>query len=82
MAANKNIYEFYKTVENKQDFEEFLSLLKEDFEKNSQTWENDRLELFLDALYGYNFGTNSEEKDIKPTWKLFAEILLAAKVYE
>ena len=82
MGANKNIYEFYKTVENKQDFEEFLSLLKEDLEKNSQTWENDRLGLFLDGLYGYNFGTTPEEKEIKPTWKLFAEMLLAAKVYE
>ncbi|WP_417610353.1 hypothetical protein [Owenweeksia hongkongensis] len=82
MGANSNVYKFYETIKNKQDFEEFLSLLKKDFKDNPDTWENDRLELFLDGIYGYNFGTTDEEKDIKPTWSLFAEMLLAAKVFE
>ncbi len=77
-----DIYEFYKKIETKQDFEEFLRLLKEDYSTNQESWDNDNIELFLEGLYGYNYDTNEEENKVLPTWKMFAEMLLAAKVYE
>lgn len=69
-------------INTKKDFEEFLRLLKDDFKENKGGWDNDNLELFLDGLYGYNYDTTDEESRIQATWKMFAEMLLAARVYE
>ena len=77
-----DVYDFYKKIETKKDFEEFLRLLKEDYSVNRESWENANLGLFLEGLYGYNYSTNEEESFEPPTWKMFAEMLLAAKVYE
>ena len=82
MKNSININEFQKTIESKKDFEEFLRLLKDDFQENKEGWDNDNLELFLDGLYGYNYVTTEDESKIQPTWKLVAEMLLAARVYE
>lgn len=77
----QNIYEVYENIQSQSDFEYFLKLLVKDFSENKESWENDRLELFLEGLYGYNF--ESEKNPIEnPSWKVFAEMLLAAKVYE
>lgn len=62
-----NINEFYKTINNKKDFEEFLRLLKDDFKENRQGWDNDNLEMFLEGLYGYNYDTTDEESKVQPT---------------
>lgn len=77
-----NIYDYYETINSKEDFERFLKLLVEDFEKNKDNWENDTLSLFLESLYGFNYDSKSDPVEIKPTWKEFAKMLLAAKVYE
>lgn len=78
----EDIYDFYEKIESKVDFEKFLKLLIQDFNINKKEWENDSLPLFLEGLYGYNFDSENDPKEIEPTWKVFAEILLAAKVYE
>ncbi|GHT20013.1 hypothetical protein FACS189429_8090 [Bacteroidia bacterium] len=67
-----------KKIENKKDFEDFLKELIIDFEINKSDWHNNRLDLFLEGLYGYNFDSENEPA----TWSKFAEMLLAAKVYE
>lgn len=67
-----------KKIENKKDFEDFLKELTIDFEINKSDWHNNRLDLFLEGLYGYNFDSENEPA----TWSKFAEMLLAAKVYE
>ncbi len=73
-----NIYEFANEIKTRKDFEKFLRLLIDDYRNNKDSWENDRLDFYLEGLYGYNYEAEEEE----PSWKLFAEILLAAKVYE
>ena len=78
----ESIYNFYQNIKSKSDFEQFLKLLVEDLKQNKSEWENDSLELFLDGLYGYNFDSENDLQKIEPTWKKFAEMLLAAKVYE
>ena len=47
-------------------------------QKNKADWENDSLNLFLDGIYGYSMCKIGET----PSWNLFAEILLTARVYE
>jgi hypothetical protein len=73
-----NINLLAKKIKNKRDFEFFLKELKNDFETNKSDWHNNRLDLFLEGLYGYNFDSENEPA----SWKKFAEMLLAAKVYE
>ena len=74
-----SIYEVAENVKTRKDFEEFLKLLKTNYLSVKEEWSNDTLESFLEGLYGYNYDSNDDEK---ASWKLFAEILLASRVYE
>lgn len=73
------IYEIANNIKNRKDFEEFLKVLKKDYMSNKDDWHNDTLESFLEGMYGYNFDCDEKET---VSWKLFAEILLASRVYE
>jgi len=84
-----NIYEFSKKITTKKDFEQFLSYLIEDFKNNRSTWDNDKIETFLDgalrfteSIDNYYRNMNESVDTTTPSWKLIADILLAAKVYE
>lgn len=67
-----------ETIESRKDFVEFMQQLFRDISDNPQDWHNDSLEQYIDGLWGYSI---SLEHD-KPTWRLFAQMLLAARVYE
>lgn len=73
-----SVYEFVDEIENSKDFEKFLNLLYEEYIKNGDTWENNNLESYLEALLGSNFRLENEV----PTWKKFARMLVVAIVYE
>ncbi|PKL79801.1 MAG: hypothetical protein CVV25_06730 [Ignavibacteriae bacterium HGW-Ignavibacteriae-4] len=77
-----NIHDYYKTIENKKDFDFFLELLYNEFLHKHEYWENDTLESYLEALSGSNNSTTEEESKIEPTWSYIAELLLKAIVYE
>lgn len=73
-----DIYKQAEEINNQKDFVKFLNSLQKDLQENLSEWENDSLAKFLDALKGY-----CSDKDQKKTsWKTFAELLLAARVYE
>lgn len=74
----KNIYEFAKQINSKEEFDEFLSLFLKDCITDSDNWENNTLMRFFDALSRYS----ETQKNNDPTWTFFANLLLAAKVYE
>jgi len=74
-----SIYEVAENVKTRKDFEDFLKLFKTNYLSVKEEWDNDTLESFLEGLYGYNYNSDVEEK---ASWKLFAEILLAARIYE
>ncbi len=76
---DNHIYDLFDKIRTKSDFEIFLKELIKNYNENRKDWDNDDLPKFLDALYGYNYESDSS---IQPTWKLFAEMLLAARVYE
>ena len=84
-----NIYDLSKQIQTKADFEQFLSLLIEDFRINRSSWDNDTIETFLDTVLGftrdidgYYKNLNQKVETATPTWRMLADILLAGKVYE
>ncbi len=76
------------SLNTKEDFIEFVELLVLDLNRNPGDWENKSLESYLEAIAswtqdmeGYFHNNNLPlPKDIN--WKIFANILIAAKMYE
>lgn len=73
-----SIEELGGNVMTQNDFSVFVNHLKIDYIENANEWENDSIDRFLDALQAYT----CDKKQNEVSWKVFAEILLAAKVYE
>ena len=77
-----------EAISSKEDFIKFAEWLLEDFEKNPGEWENKTLVSYLRALSsctedieGFYKNLNLQlPKNIE--WKVFAHILMAAKMYE
>jgi hypothetical protein len=85
----ERIYNLRNRINSRDDFIELLLLLREDFRLNSQEWENASLDQFLDGLMGFARSMDGYYKNKglsidleKPQWRVFADILLAARVYE
>lgn len=83
-----DIVERANAVKTKADLEEFLWALIRDLESRPSEWENRTLPEFLEAMTGFvgdldGYCKNRGELGApEPTWKLFAEILLASSMYE
>ncbi len=76
-------------IETRGDFVKFLKNLEMNNVHCGSDWENDTLDRYIEAMGrwthdcdGYFKNTDQDVNPDLPTWKLFAEILLAAKVYE
>lgn len=84
MELNKKI----ENLNTKEDFVRFLELLAQDFRNNPNDWGNKSVESFLEAaaswtedMEGYYQNTNSLIPQ-NINWNVFANILMAAKMYE
>ena len=67
----------------------FIKKLRQNLIDDSNSWENINLSDFLDALAswtedmdGYYKNTDQVERLDQPDWKTFAEMLMAARIYE
>lgn len=76
-------------VTNRQSFIRFLELLHQDFLENESEWENHTLSNFLEALAAYAMdiqgfydNTNQNINADTASWKVFADIIRGAKIYE
>ncbi|WP_047450795.1 hypothetical protein [Alistipes sp. ZOR0009] len=76
-------------VTDKNTFIDFLEKFREDLKQNPENWENKDLNDFLEAMsrytediQGYYDNTNQDIDSEKPSWKLFADILKGASLYE
>ena len=76
-------------LHSKEDFSNFLDVLYQDYKENKSEWENIELEDFLEALARYLRDVDGYYKNLKidvnskqPSWRLFADILCGARVYE
>lgn len=75
-------------VQTKDDLAGFIGGLKAELLRSPQEWENKTLEVFLEAMEAWVIVIESYAKNmgdaevLTPSWKTFAKILCAAKVYE
>lgn len=82
------LHEKVGAVTTKEDLATFVAALKNDLIANKDDWENPDLERFLDAMSAWIFSMDTAHKNlgketpVQPTWRVFADILLAGKIYE
>ena len=83
-----NFTQIINEIKNKDDFNEFIESLIEDLKHNSYEWENNTLESYLigiaswiEDMEGY-YTNNNIPMPENIDWKVFARILIAAKIYE
>ncbi len=76
-------------IGSRDDFEEFMQRLVEDFQKYGEDWDNAELKEYLGAMRrfvgdipGYYKNRGESINIEKPTWRVFADILLGARVYD
>lgn len=75
------IHELVNQVKSKEDLIYFLSQLRNDLNQNNRDWENQTLESYLEAMEAW-LTDYSNPPPSQPTWKTFADILYASKIYE
>ena len=81
----KDIVELAEKASNKEDFVSFLQALVDDLRTDKQSWENDELERYLEAMGRFLKDPSDKsitQIDFKPSWALFARIMIAASIYE
>ncbi len=77
-------------VKSKEDMIYFLEELARDFEDHQGEWENIKIPSFIRAaaafltdIDGFYQNFPEQEQDLQnPSWRVFAQVLSAAKVYE
>jgi hypothetical protein len=78
-----------KAVDSRAAFLSFLTDLRANCRTHKQEWENADLDQFIKGMIGFTrdmdgyYRSYAADVDTnQPSWRLMAEILLAAKVYE
>ena len=76
-------------VIDRESFIKFIDLLRQDFIDNPESWENKKLDDFLEALssytndiQGYYDNTNRNVNADEPNWQTFADIFKGSTQYE
>ncbi len=84
----RDAFNVIDSIESKEDFISFIHLLVKDLECNSEKWENKSLASYLEAaaswtedMEGYYINYQLPVPQ-NVDWKVFANILMAAKMYE
>ncbi len=76
-----------QSIATKDDLAKFLTLLHNDLKTNPDAWENVTLDSFLEAMHAWVLDSEALRQKTgiapeSPTWRTFAEILSAARIYE
>lgn len=83
-----DLFDFAAKVGSRQDFINFVEYLNADYRERRDEWENNNLEAFLGGLSGFandmdgfykNMGETVDVETV--TWRIAAQMLLAASVY-
>jgi hypothetical protein len=76
-------------VRTRADFAAFVQLLLRNYREHPEEWENATLDAFLGGLCGFADGMEGYYANIgvpvnpdAPSWRVVADTLLAARVYE
>ena len=76
------------SIRTRQDLARFIRELANDFRSNPDEWENDTLDSFLEALAAWTdemdgyYRDMNEDAPVTPQWKMSADMLMSASVYE
>ena len=83
------IYEEVLAVKTKDDLQHLVERMREDLMVNPEAWENNTLERFLYGIEALISGIDAVYKNsnwgptpVEPSWRVFADILYGAKIYE
>ena len=86
--TSDDLFDYAKTVASREDFVKFVEYLNHDYQQKRDEWGNQTLEGFLGGLSGFAndmvgyYKNMGEVIDIERiTWRMAAEMLLAATVY-
>lgn len=77
-----------QSVCTKESLADFVAALRRDFETNPCQWENGSLNRFLAAMEGWimdmdgYYQNTGQDLPVNPSWKTFADILFASRIYE
>jgi hypothetical protein len=77
-----------ESVNSKSDFVQFVEGLRADPGKNPDEWENPTLDSFLEAMAAWVTASDDSYRNTgRPvpdnvSWRVFAEVLAAARIYE
>jgi hypothetical protein len=81
--------EYAEGITSRIEFIEFTQRLLNNFRNHPEEWDNDTLANFLEGLAGFVRSMDGYYRNCAPdvdcdvpTWRVFADILLAARVYE
>jgi hypothetical protein len=83
-----HLHEMLNEIRSKDDLLVLLTALRQDLVANKEDWENPTLDSYLEAMQGWIQDMDGYYSNInqtipeQPTWKVFADILYAAKMYE
>ncbi len=76
-------------INTRQEFIHFLDEFLKEYKTNPDTWENHTIKDFLEAMgryagdiQGYYDNTHQNIDANTPSWKVFADILKGASIYE
>jgi len=82
------LHEQIEGISTNKDLADFIEKLRADLLTNPNDWENPTLERFLEAMEEWvrsmeHFYKNTgREMPPQPNWKMVADMLYAAKIYE
>jgi hypothetical protein len=77
------LHKMIEQVDSKESFLEFVAALRSDWEARGREpeWENPDLGRFLEAMQSWTEDMD-ERVPATPSWRTFADMLYAAKIYE
>jgi hypothetical protein len=87
-AGDNGLNSLVEKIRSRDDFVALVEAMLRDLRTNPGAWENPTLDRFLGAMaawtpnverYYQNIG---EPMPAEPTWRMFGEILMAARIYE
>ena len=88
LIVGDELLDYAKSITDRSEFEYFLRCLVADYRINYRQWENLDLLSYLQGLSefvpdidGYYANAGEEVDTEQPSWRLIAEMLIAASVY-
>lgn len=76
------------SIKTKEDFIHFVKLLAQKFNEEPEKWENKTVDSYLEALANWTEDMDGYYQNIQMpipeniNWKVFADMLIAASMYE